>query len=652
MTRHSWLSAGVLVLLLAPPAAGQSVDPKGTFVSALGRFSLALDGNYGDEDETIRSSLDAMEGALNAWDAVIRTYEAAIAAGTGGADAELAARMRTALAGVYLDRQRVDAALQELLAARARDPNRPDVHTLLGLVYSQLADDQEAATEAFRRAATLEPDNPIRTYVLARQLGTQGNAEESSAALRAFLEHRATRDAVQSRTAVPAPFIRLALVPESAGVEPYFPPVRYAAGFEALARGEYARAIAVFREAAAKDPLVVEAGPHRDAMQRAAKEFREGSVAGALEQLELAVTLAPDRAEPHRIRGLVHAADERHDEAAAAFQRAISLDPRDERARLALVRALEDAGLFERAHEALRETLTVLTGSGRARYALARLHQREGKPTDALREFEAAVTYKPLLGLNGIYETMGGLHAPRQNFDAALAAYSRRAEVHPNDPDAHYDLGDIYLRQGRHDEALAELSVVLLLEPAHVKAAALMAQAHLRNADYDEAVAAARRALDADPAQSEARYVLATALLRLGRADEGKKELETFQRQQAETAASRARLLEVQGLRRDAAVSAADGDHARTVANLRKVLELETSYVSRLELGLALLDADQPAEALEHLDAAARDLDATYDVHRYLSAAYLALGRVADSQREQAAYDRIRREALKRRAAQ
>ena len=652
MTRPLRLSAGVLVLLLAGPAGGQTVEPKGAFVGALGRFSLALGGTYGDEGPTIQSSLDAMDGALAAWDAVIRTYEAAMAAEIGAADPPLAARMHMALGAVYLDRFRVDTALKELLAARALDPNRPDVHTLLGVVYSQLGDDREAAGEAFRRAAALDPGNPVRTYVLARHLGAQGKLEESRAALRAFLEHRTIRDVVENRTATPSLFIRLGLVPESAGVEPYFPPVRYAAGFEHLARGDYARAIAAFREAAAADPLVVDAGPHRDAMQRAAQAIREGSIAAAVEELTRAAGLAPDRAEPHRILGLVHAADERYDEAVAALEHASSLDPRDERTWLALARTLVDAGRFEQAHEALRETLSAFAGSGRARYALARLHQREGKPADALREFEAAVAHRPLLGLNGIYETMGALHAPRQDFDAALAAYGTRAGLHPNDPDAHFDLGDIYLRQGRHEDALAELSVVLLLEPAHVKAAALMAQAHLRNMDYDAAVAAARRSLDGDPAQSEARYVLATALVRLGRTEEGKKELETFQRQQAEAAAARARFLEVEGLRREAAISAGDGDHARTTANLRKVLALEASYRSRLELGLALLDADQPAEALEQLTAAASDLDATYDVHRYLAAAYLALGRVADSQREQAAYDRIRREALKRRAAQ
>jgi tetratricopeptide (TPR) repeat protein len=109
-------------------------------------------------------------------------------------------------------------------------------------------------------------------------------------------------------------------------------------------------------------------------------------------------------------------------------------------------------------------------------------------------------------------------------------------------------------------------------------------------------------------------------------------------------------MFEVQGLRRDATLSAEDGDPARTVALLRKALALETSDTSHLELGLALLDADQPAEAIEHFNAAAR-LNAPYHVHQYLAEAYKALGRLDDSRREQASYERIHREALRRRAA-
>lgn len=651
MTRRLWQSASLLVLLFAVPAEAQRIEPRDEFVRALGRFSLALDGTFGDEQDTIRAALDAMERALQAWDAQIRTYEAAMSAEIGAADRQLAARMHLALAGVYLDRQRVDAALKELLTARSLDPDRPDVHALLGTAHAQLTADRAAALEAVQRAANLDPANPLRSYLVARHFAAEGKLEESRTAARAFLDGAVLRQALEKRVSLSSPFIRLGLLPEASDVEPFFPPVRYSSGFAYLAQGDYERAIMAFREAAAADPLVADDGPHREAMNRAARAIREGALTAAIAQVTQAVSLAPDRAEPLRLLGRAYRVNEQYDEAIAAGRRAVTLDPREERHRLALVQTLVDAGRFEEAHVELREALTVVPSSGRARYAIARLYQREGKLPEALTEFEHAAAFKPLLGLNGVYQIIGELHARQQRLDRALDAYGQRLDLHPNDPEAHYDLADIYLRLGRHDDALAELSVVLLLAPANAKAATMMAQGHLRIGDYTAAAAAAARAVEIDATLTEAHYVLGTALLRLKRVDEGNRELEIYRRLEADAAAVRARLLEIEALRREAAVRAAASDDARAVANLRKVLELDSSYRSRLELGVALLDAGQAAEALEHLADAASHGDARYEVHRYLAAAYAALGRVADSQREQATFERIRREDLKRRAA-
>ena len=629
--------------------ARQAPDPKRSFVQALGAFSLALDGAYGDERHTIDSALGAMRQALEQWDRTVLTYESAMAAEIGGAAPPLAARMNAALAVVHLERHRVDAALRLLVAARALDPTRADVHALLGAVYDQKLKQPAAAADAFGRAAALDPANPTRAYVLARHLAKQGKQEEAMRALRVVVAGDAGQPAPQDRTLMPPPFIRLDLVPEAPDVEPFFPPVRYHAGFAALRQGDYAAAVAAFESAAASDPLAGGPGADRGALDGAARALRDGAIDLAIGQLTTAASLAPEHGEPRRLLGRAYALDGQVDAAVDALRHAIRLDGRDERARIALAETLAGAGRFDEAEDALRDTLTVLPSSGRARYVLARVHQRRGNYGDALREFEAAITFEPLLGVNSIYETIGTLQAAQQNFDAAITAYNARIDVHPNDPDAHVDLGEIYLRQGRHDEALAEFTVALLLDPEHIAAATGSAQAHLQNGAFERAADAARRALELDGAESEARYVLATSLIRAGRTEEGKRQLEIFQEQQAAAAAARTRSLQIEGLRREAAVSVAAGKHADGVALLREVLALEPSYTSHLELGLALLDAEQPGEALDHLNAAAK-LNAPFDVHRYLAAAYAALGNTEQSEREQATYERLRREALRRRS--
>jgi predicted Zn-dependent protease len=132
----------------------------------------------------------------------------------------------------------------------------------------------------------------------------------------------------------------------------------------------------------------------------------------------------------------------------------------------------------------------------------------------------------------------------------------------------------------------------------------------------------------------------------MGNTEEGTTEMQVFQRLQVEDAASRARAFELGRLRREATVSLAAGDHANAVSLLQRALVLEpTSAASHLDLGLALLESGQAAAAVERLTTAAA-LNAPLDVHRHLATAYAALGQKDESQKEQAAYERLKRESI------
>src|SRR4029453_9198876 len=162
---------------------------------------------------------------------------------------------------------------------------------------------------------------------------------------------------------------------------------------------------------------------------------------------------------------------------------------------------------------------------GAARYALGRLYQRQGQLTEALAEFKAAIALEPLLGSNTLYQAIGGISASRQDFAAAIDAYSKRVDILPNDAGAHQDLGDMYLRLGRHAEALAEFSVVLLLNPKRAEGYAAMAQIYLQDGQYADSAAMTRRALEQDSGARKARYTLGTSLVRLRKTDEGTPEI-------------------------------------------------------------------------------------------------------------------------------
>src|SRR5262245_29887377 len=233
------LFAGATAVALVGGATaliGQSPEPKTAFLQAVGQFSLALDGAYGDEGARVQASLDAMARGLAEWDAVVRKYEAAMAADLPTAESPLATRMHLALAGLYLDRTRTTDGLRELSAARQLDQTRADVPLFEALAHSQLAGNHAAAATALRRASTLNGRDPITAYLLARNLPRTGPAEDAGRAYERFVAN-AARSGPPSQQPSSPPFTDLRLFHETPGVEPFFPPALYAEGFAELRRG-------------------------------------------------------------------------------------------------------------------------------------------------------------------------------------------------------------------------------------------------------------------------------------------------------------------------------------------------------------------------------------------------------------------------------
>jgi len=243
-----------------------------------------------------------------------------------------------------------------------------------------------------------------------------------------------------------------------------------------------------------------------------------------------------------------------------------------------------------------------------------------------------------VIGRDYFYQSWGSLLVNQADFDGAVSAYRRRIDINPNNAEAHRQLGEIYILQGRHEEALTELSVATWLDPADAKAHAAAGQVYARIARYPDAIGALSRALALDGALREARYTLGTVLTRTGRAEEGKTALDLFGRQQADAEALGRREFELDALRRQASKHALAGESAEAIAVLERVASLDPeSSRSHRDLGVALLRARRPTEALDHLRRA-QQLEDTADGYAQLADAYAAAGHADESARMRAGY--------------
>ena len=533
--RRNGPALGVACLTLAAclfPAVAYA--QKASFVDAFIRFHSRLIGTFGDEGPEIAAAIEDMASSLAGWRREADRLEADLTTAPGSAPADLAV--------LHLDRGRLDAALSAMDAAIQAEPSRAAFHRLRGLIHDA-AGRRDEAVAALTRAWELDRSDPIAAYLLADRRTSLDEAADIEPQLAALLDAYERTGAPEPGRA-PAPFFQLSLVSDLAADTPIFSPVLYADGLALVAAGRYEEAVARFREAAARDPLIADSSARSGPMAEGIAALREGRIAAALEPLAAAVNARPRSAEAHRILGGALKASGEAMRSVEHLTAAVRLAPEDERALVGLGRALIDAGRHAEAERALRDAVRVLPASAEARWALADLYETAGRADEAIRELETAATFLVLAGKHDLYWRRAELCHRQQDYACVTEALAERVRLVANEAGAHKDLGLAYTRRGRPAQALLELVMTALLGMEDADTLAAIGQIHLDAGRLAEAEVVLQRAVAMQPDLSQARYALGTTLVRLGRAAEGKQHLAEFQRLRTEALEQQQRTFE------------------------------------------------------------------------------------------------------------
>lgn len=579
----------LLALLLVLPATAAA--QKTAFVDAFVAFHSALPGTYGDEGPRVLAEIDRMEASLDTWDESARASEARLKTlGATSADLALA----------HLDRAQLAPAIEAMSAAVEAEPRRAALHLFLGLMHDAAGHAAEAAA-AFRTAFEVDPAEPLHAYLAGARRATAGSDDGLAPIVEAMIAAEGVRQ--------PAPIVQIGLIDDKTATTPVFAPAAYAEGVAAMAEGRFRQAIDQFRAVAARDPLVADPAGRHERLGLGIRALREKRGPEALQHLEAAAAALPMSPEAHRVLGIAYRALDRLEESITQFEAAVTLAPADERARLALASARVEAGDLEEAERTLRETIAALPDSGEARWALADVLERRGQGLDAIATLEAAAGLPVPAGKAQLYWRIAELAHRHQDYDRVAAALSQRVRLLPNEPIAHRDLGMAYSRAGRSDDALIELLMASMLGHEDAEMLAAIGQIHLNAGRLAAADATLRRAIALDPRLPQARYALGTTLLRLGRADEGKRELDEFQRLRTQALEDQRRSFEIGTLVHEAELHVREG---------------------RLEAAVA------PYERAAALGGPA-------DIYQQLAGIFEKLGRETDRQRALAAYEERRK---------
>jgi tetratricopeptide (TPR) repeat protein len=641
MARHG--GARLLVCLVstltvwtAAPAAQKSA-----FRDALIGFHSQLAGDYGDEGPRIAANLDRMASSLAAWDQQIRAAEQDLRQRLPAATSSERVRLHQSMAELYADRGRYADAVREIDAALAVDGGRADVHMFRGLVLEAWGHEDDAV-RAFNRAWEIDRDDPVSAYLLASRRAAQADgdiAPQAAVLLKALARRLAS---VPSDRSIPL-FADLALVEDRAAVTPVFSPALYAEGFTLVAQRRYEDAVASFRRAVTRDPLVTTGGAAPNVQSGIAK-LRDGDGEGAIVDLEAAAASAPRSSEIHRVLAAAYGEANNDAKSIEHLQIAVDLARDDERANVALGRALAHAGKVDRAEQVLLKTIETLPQSADAHSALADLYENSDRGRNALRELELTASFTVPAGKESLYWRLADLEHRHLEYERVIEPLTRRARLDPNDARAHTDLGLAYTRIGRTDQALVELAIAGVLGPDDAEALTAIGQIHFDAGEYAAAETVLRRAIVLAPRLAQARYLLGHTLARVGRADESRIHLEAFDQLRAAANDAARQVFEVNMLRRDAARQSDAGTAEAAVAAWLTVVERDPkNRDDRIALADALLRVGRPAVALEHLEIAAR-LRGDADIYRRLADLYATLGRKPESAAARQTSQRLLRE--------
>ena len=357
------------------------------------------------------------------------------------------------LASLYTHQNRHQDAVSLYYRALDLNPNAIETHTGLGLALNALGQAAEAESR-FRFALDLAPETPELHYYFGAALFSQAKFASAEAAF---------RDALRLRP-------------------------------------DFEEARINLRETLLKQDKTDEAAKIERQMQEAT-ERKRAALAAPKANLK-AARVKPLPAKPVTAATYFNEGEQafqasRYQQAVAAYQKAVSLDPNFMLAHYGLGTALMQANVLDEARVSLQKALTLKPTHENTLINLGNVLLRTGQNYEALDCFEKAIALNPKNGRHWL--NLGAALIMLHRHPEAEAACRKALELAPTLTVAHMNLGISRMDQGDNEEAFFHCNKALTVQPSDLENLIFLATVHSRERRYHEAEAALYRLLAAHP---------------------------------------------------------------------------------------------------------------------------------------------------------
>lgn len=333
---------------------------------------------------------------------------------------------------INYDKKNYDAALSDLKAATAIDPNNPEI--LLGIGDISLAKNEyRDALDAYQKVALKNPDNADLYVSIAKAQLNLGDSEGQT---------NSAAEAVKKRTR----FLG----------EAFF---LMGDGFQK--QRKYSEAIDAYQKAISAKPDLY------DAYEQLADAYRnENRYKDAIDILRKALRVFPNDGPIYTNLGWYYSLADRFEEAVDASKAGTTLLPNESAAYTNLCRAYNDVKKAELAINECNKALKIKPNDGETYFYLGRAHDLIGKTADATKYYSRAVAgleeYTKANSDNSDgYYLLGNAYFADNKRDKAIESYKKALELSPKFAKARYNLGIIYTLEKNKAGAMEQYSSLL-----------------------------------------------------------------------------------------------------------------------------------------------------------------------------------------------
>jgi tetratricopeptide (TPR) repeat protein len=205
-----------------------------------------------------------------------------------------------------------------------------------------------------------------------------------------------------------------------------------------------------------------------EALRSSQEAFEKREFDKATELLTEALKANPDLSPAYVLRGLAHAAKERHDEAIKDFTRAYELMPNDERPLLLRAATYQEKKDFDRAIIDYTEVLRKKPEDDAVFLSRGLCYAQKNDDDKALADFDQAVKLNPK-NVQAL-QLRGSAYTQKGDKDKALADFKSAIAADPNNAGSYLYRAQLYLLENEPELALADYEEVMRRAPGYAGA--------------------------------------------------------------------------------------------------------------------------------------------------------------------------------------